>query len=175
MMRKSFRLMLMSAALSLAVVGLPATAAEKVAVIDIQRVIFTSDVAKTRQQQAKTKPEFVELQAKYDSIAADVKALQQKIEAGRDTMSREQAAEHQKKMEYLRADYELVARKLQAEVQHLQGEIMEELQPQVQAALKELVEAEGVTLLLQREAVIFAAPTLDLTGKLLERLNAKTQ
>lgn len=166
---------LVGAVLMLAFVGLPAVAAEKIAVVDVQRVVFTSEVAKARQQQAKTKPEFVELQAKYDSIAADVKALQQKMEAGRDTMSREQAAEHQKRMEYLRADYELVARKLQTEVQQLQGEIMEELQPQVQAALKELVEEEGVTLLLQREAVIFAVPTLDLTGKLLERLNAKTQ
>lgn len=159
----------------LALLSFPATAAEKIAVVDIQRVLFTSEVAKARQEQAKAKPEFVELQAKYDSIAADVKALQQKIEAERDTMSRDQATENQKKMEYLRADYELVARKLQAEVQQLQGQIMEELQPKVQVALKELVDAEGVTLLLQRDAVIFAAPTLDLTGKLLERLNAKTQ
>jgi len=169
------RRILVGAVLLLAFVGLPAVAAEKIAVVDIQRVIFTSEVAKARQKQAKTKPDFVELQAKYDSIAADVKALQQKIESGRDAMSREQATEHQKRMEYLRADYELVARKLQTEVQQLQSEIMEELQPQVQAALKELVEAEEVTLLLQRDAVIFAAPTLDLTAKLLERLNAKTQ
>jgi outer membrane protein len=60
-------------------------------------------------------------------------------------------------------------------VQQLQGKIMEELQPKVQAALKELVEAEGITLLLQREAVIVADPALDVTGKLLERLNAKTK
>jgi len=103
-----------------------------------------------------------------------VKALQKKIEAERDTMSQEQATENQKKMEYLRADYDLVERKLRAEVQQLQGKIMEELQPKVQAALKELVEAEGITLLLQREAVIVADPALDVTGKLLERLNAKT-
>ncbi len=153
----------------------PASAAERIAVVDIQRVIFTSDVAKVRQKQLQSEQEFVELQAKYDSISSEVKSLQKKIEAERDTMSRDQAAENQKKMEYLRADYELVARKLQAEVQQLQGKIMEELQPQIQAALKELVEAEGVTLLLQREAVIFAAPTMDLTGKLLERLNAKTK
>ena len=152
--------------------GVPlASAAEKIAVVDIQRVIFTSDVAKVRQKQLQSEQEFVELQAKYDSISSEVKSLQKKIEVGRDTMSRDQAAENQKKMEYLRADYELVARKLQAEVQQLQGKIMEELQPQIQAALK----AEGVTLLLQREAVIFAAPTMDLTSKLLERLNAKTK
>lgn len=161
--------------LALAFFALPAVAADKIAVVDIQRVIFTSDVAKARQKQLQTESEFVGLQAKYDSIAADVKALQKKVEAERDTMSQEQATENQKKMEYLRADYELVERKLRAEVQQLQGKIMEELQPKVQAALKELVEAEGITLLLQREAVIVADPGLDVTGKLLERLNAKTK
>jgi outer membrane protein len=160
--------------LALAFFALPAAAVDKIAVVDIQRVIFTSDVAKARQKQLQAESEFVSLQAKYDSIAADVKALQKKIEAERDTMSQEQATENQKKMEYLRADYDLVERKLRAEVQQLQGKIMEELQPKVQAALKELVEAEGITLLLQREAVIVADPALDVTGKLLERLNAKT-
>lgn len=161
--------------LALAFFALPAAAVDKIAVVDIQRVIFTSDVAKARQKQLQAESEFVGLQAKYDSIAADVKALQKKIEAERDTMSQEQATENQKKMEYLRADYELVERKLRAEVQQLQGKIMEELQPKVQAALKELVEAEGITLLLQREAVIVADPGLDVTSKLLERLNAKTK
>ncbi|MFZ2209031.1 MAG: OmpH family outer membrane protein [Porticoccaceae bacterium] len=161
--------------LVLAFFALPAVAVDKIAVVDIQRVIFTSDVAKARQKQLQAESEFVGLQAKYDSIAADVRALQKKIEAERDTMSQEQATENQKKMEYLRADYELVERKLRAEVQQLQGKIMEELQPKVQAALKELVDAEGITLLLQREAVIVADPGLDVTSKLLERLNAKTK
>lgn len=152
-----------------------AAAADKIAVVDIQRVIFTSEFAKARQQQLQTEKAFVDLQARYDSISADIRALQRRIEAERDTMSRDQAAENQKRVEYLRADYELVARKLQTEVQQLQGQIMEELQPQVQAALKELVEAEGISLLLQREAVIFASPAMDVTGKLLERLNAKTK
>lgn len=168
----------MGSMLALAVLAVPALAAEKaekIAVVDIQRVIFTSDVAKARQKQLQANSEFVSLQAKYDSIAADVKAVQKKIEAERDTMTQEQATENQKKMEYLRADYDLVERKLRAEVQQLQGKIMEELQPKVQAALKELVDAEGITLLLQREAVIVADPSLDVTSKLLERLNAKTK
>jgi outer membrane protein len=152
-----------------------AAAADKIAVVDIQRVIFTSEFAKVRQQQLQTEKSFVDLQARYDSISADIRALQRRIEAERETMSRDQVAENQKRVEYLRADYELVARKLQTEVQQLQGQIMEELQPQVQAALKELVEAEGISLLLQREAVIFATPAMDVTGKLLERLNAKTK
>lgn len=153
----------------------PVLAEDKIAVVDIGRAIFSSDVAKARQKQLQGAPEYSQLQVKYDSIAADVQALQKQIESKRMTMSKEQGAEYQKKMEYLRADYELVARKLQAEMKALQNSIMEELQPAVQSSLKELVEQGGVTVLLTREAVISASPEMDLTNKLIERLNSKTR
>ncbi|MEH6639030.1 MAG: OmpH family outer membrane protein [Porticoccaceae bacterium] len=153
----------------------PVLAADKIAVVDIGRAIFSSDVAQARQKQLQGAAEYSQLQVKYDSVAADVQALQKQIEAKRMTMSQEQGAEYQKKMEYLRADYELVARKLQAEVKALQSSIMEELQPSVQASLKELVEQGGITVLLTREAVISASPEMDITDKLVERLNSKTR
>jgi len=150
-------------------------AEDKMAVVDIGRAIFSSDVAKARQKQLLDTSEYSQLQVKSDSIAADVKALQKQIEAKRMTMSQEQGAEYQKKMEYLRADYELVARKLQAELKALQNSIMEELQPTVQSSLKELVEQGGITVLLTKEAVIVASPEMDITNKLIERLNSKTR
>ena len=104
-----------------------------------------------------------------------MKALQKEIEGKAMTLSKEQAGEYQKKMEYLRADLELVSRKLQAEIQSLQNRIMEELQPKVQEAVKELVTEEKITLLLQREAVISATPEMDLTSKLIDRLNSKSR
>lgn len=153
----------------------PVFAADKIAVVDIGRAIFSSEVAKARQKQLQGATEYSQLQVKYDSIAADVKALQKEIETKRMTMSKEQGAEYQKKMEYLRADYELVARKLQAEMKVLQNSIMEELQPAVQSSLKELIEQDGITVLLTREAVISVSPEMDITNKLIERLNSKTQ
>jgi outer membrane protein len=89
------------------------------------------------------------------------------------TLSQEKAAEYKKKMEYLRADMELVSRKLQAEIKALQNRIMQELQPKALESIKELVEEGEITLLLQRESVISATPDKDLTGKLVERLNKK--
>jgi len=53
------------------------------------------------------------------------------------TLSQEQAADYKKKMEYLRADMELVSRKLQAEIKELQNRIMQELQPKALEAIKE--------------------------------------
>jgi outer membrane protein len=104
-----------------------------------------------------------------------MKALQKEVESKRMTASADQLAEYQKKMEYLRADLELVARKLEGEIKNLQGTIMKEVQPKALEAIQELVKEDGITLLLQREAVIFAPPETDLTAKLIERLNKKVK
>lgn len=161
--------MVLACTLSLSVV-----AEEKIAVIDVARAIFSTEVAKQRQEEMQGASEYATLQAKYDSIGADMQALQKEVEGKAMTLSQEQAADYKKKMEYLRADMELVSRKLQAEIKELQNRIMQELQPKALESVKELVEEGKITLLLQREAVISATPDKDLTGKLVDRMNKKT-
>ena len=151
-----------------------AVAEENIAVIDVARAIFSTEIAKQRQEEMQSASEFASLQAKYDNIGADMKALQKEVEGKAMTLSQEQAAEYKKKMEYLRADMELVSRKLQSEIKELQNRIMQELKPKALEAIKELVEEGKITLLLQRESVISATPDKDLTGKLVERLNKKS-
>lgn len=151
-----------------------ALAETKIAVVDVARAIFSTEIAKQRQKEMQAGSDFSTQQAKYDSLAADMKALQKEVEGKAMTLSKEQATEYQKKMEYLRADLELVSRKLQAEIQALQNRIMEELQPKALEAVKDLVTEEQITLLLQREAVISATPEMDLTSKLIDRLNNKS-
>ena len=86
----------------------------KIAVVDLGAAIFGSEVAKKRQSELQAKSEYAALQAKYDSTAADINALQKEAESKRLTWSETEAGEFQKKMEYLRADIELTARKLEA-------------------------------------------------------------
>lgn len=155
--------------------SLHALAADKIAVVDVPKAIFSSEVAKTRQKQLQGASEYAALQAKYDGAASDIKALQKEAESKRLTWSNEEAAEYQKKMEYLRADLELAGRKLQAEINGLQNSVARELQPKAVEALEELIKEEGVTVILKAEAIVFAKPDLDLTDKLTERLNNKTK
>ena len=91
------------------------------------------------------------------------------------TWSTEEAAEHQKKMSYAKADYDLAVQKIQGEQQQLQQKIMQELSPQFQEALSEVANSEGITLLLRRESVIIANPKNDLTAKVVDKLNQITQ
>lgn len=152
-----------------------AVADNGIAVVDVARAIFSTEVAKKRQEEMQRASEFATQQAKYDSLAADMKALQKEVEGKAMTLSQDKAAEYQKKMEYLRADLELVSRKLQAEVKETQNRVMQELQPKALEAVKELVAEEKITLLLQREAVISATPEMDVTAKLIDRINKKTR
>ena len=48
------------------------------------------------------------------------------------------------------------------------------MEPQIQEALQELIQEEGLTLLLRKEAAIFGGEGVDYTNKLIDRLNKKT-
>jgi len=156
-------------------VGAWAGTEAKIAVVDIGKAIFATEVAKTRIDQLKANSDYAGLQAKYDSTTADLQALSKDAEGKSMTWSRDQMAEYQKKVEYLRADLQLTAQKLDSEIKSLQNGILQELQPKALESLKELVEEEKITLLLRADAVLVADPGLNLTAKLMERRNKKTK
>lgn len=150
-------------------------AEDKVAVVNVVEAIFRSDVAQARLKQAESGSDFVALKAKYESSSADLQALAKEAESKRLTWSQEQTLEHQKKMEYAKADADLALRKIQAENKQLQQKIVQELGPKASEALQEVINEEGVTVLLKSDAVVFHKPESDITAKVADRLNQKTK
>ena len=147
----------------------------KIAVIDINSAIFASEPARARVKQAVESADFVALKAKLEGSTADFQALAKEAESKRLTWSQEEAAAHQKKMEYVKADAELANRKIQAEQQQLQQKIQQEFMPQLQKVIGEIVKEEGITVLLRQEAVIIAASENNLTAKVIDRLNKSSK
>ena len=147
---------------------------DKIAVIDMQQAMFASNYAQNVAKEASESADFVALRAKAESSAADLQAMAKEAETKRLTWSTEEAAEHQKKMSYTKADYDLAVQKIQGEQQLLQQKIMQELTPQFQEALSEVAKSEGISLLLRRESVIIADPKNDLTAKVVDKLNQIT-
>ncbi|MGV6808157.1 MAG: OmpH family outer membrane protein [bacterium] len=168
------RFLLLVVALSSVVMTAPSWAAgEKVAVVDLTRAIFATEVAKAKVKELSAASEYAALQAKFESINADIRQLQKDAETKQATWSQEKKAEYQKKLEYLLADRELTGRKLQAETQAVQQAIVKELRPKAGEALQQLIEEEKIDLLLNAEAVLMASPALDITAKLTDKLNKK--
>lgn len=152
-----------------------AAAEAKIAVVDLGTAIFSSKTAQQRQEELRAESDYASLQAQFDSTKADIESLQKDAEGKRMTWSEEQKQDFQKRMEYLQADLELTGRKLEQEVRDLQNKIVRELQPKALEALQELVEEENVTILLRSDAVLMANPELNLTERVTQRLNQKTQ
>ncbi|MEZ5528533.1 MAG: OmpH family outer membrane protein [Porticoccaceae bacterium] len=146
-----------------------------IAVVDFAKAIFSTEVAKARLKQKKGESDFAALQGKYESTVANMKALKQDIESKGMTWSTEDAAEAQQKMAFYRQELELVTRKIQSDQQALQNSIVQELRPKAGEALQEIIDEEGIVLLISAEAVVTAAPSLDVTAKLTDRLNKKTK
>tara|TARA_B100000795_G_scaffold177108_1_gene133850 strand:+ start:497 stop:985 length:489 start_codon:yes stop_codon:yes gene_type:complete len=147
----------------------------KIAVIDIQQAMFASDYAQNSVKEAQESADFVALRAKAEGSAADLQSLGKEAETKRLTWSAEQVTAQQKKMSYAKADYDLAVQKIQGEQKQLQQKIMQELSPQFQEALAQVVQEEGITLLLRSESVIVASPENNLTAKVIDRLNQNTR
>ena len=150
-----------------------AVAAEKIAVVDTAVAIFGSTTAQGKLKEAEQSPDFLSLKAKYESSTADLQAMAKEAETKRLTWSKEDAAEHQKKMGYAKADADLTVQKIKAEQQQLQQRIIQELGPLAQTALQEIVKEEGITVLLRSESVLIVAPEINITAKVAERIDQK--
>lgn len=149
-------------------------AEDKIAILDVQQAMFASDYAQSRVKQSIESADFVALKAKAEGSAADLQAMSKEAEAKRLTWSAEQAGSHQKRMSYAKADYDLAVQKIQGEQKQLQQQILQDLSPIFQQALSEVIEEEGVTLLLRAESVLSASAENNLTAKVVDRLNQKT-
>lgn len=158
-------------AATFAAVSSGAMAAEKIVTLDMQAAMLGTDVAKKSVEDLQKNAEFTALRAKVESLVADIKALQETAEKDGMTWSEDKLAEHRKKIEYLRADYELATKKMQAEQQQVLQRVQQQLTPKVRPVLEKLIEEEEIGMIINAQSVFHADADHDITAKLIERLN----
>ena len=117
------------------------------------------------------------LQALQQEKAADVRAKQQALETVRQQLSRAPDPETRRKLELeesqRRVEFERAVAQAQIDIQSLQRQISNDLMAKVRPILEELVAGTDVEIVLQSDGpVLWAAPGLDLTQAVVERLNA---
>jgi len=150
-----------------------AIAAGKTALVDTAMAIYGSGTAQAMLKEAEQSADFLSLKAKYESSTADLQAMAKEAETKRLTWSKEEAAAHQKKMGYAKADAELAVQKIKAEQQQLQQSIVQQLGPLAQQAIQEIVQEQEIDVLLRAESVLFAAEGLYITANVADRIDQK--
>ena len=157
-MKTMMKMIVVSAALM--VTPLAFAAKDKVAVFDVQEAILKSQM------------KAFESRSDISKMISDAEKLKKDITALRSDMKGSDAQEKQKSAEFKQADFELIVRKLNSERQATGKKLMEDIGPRLETIVKNIVEAEGIGLLLDKKAAIHADPSFDITAKVTEKLNA---
>jgi outer membrane protein len=162
---RMMKMMVVSVALIAA--PLAFAAKDKVAVFDVQEAILNTNAAKAQMKSFESRSDISKMISDAEKLKKDITALRTEISKGGSG-----AQEKQKSAEFKQADFELIVRKLNSERQAAGKKLMEDVGPRLETIVKDIVDAEGIGLLLDRKAAIHAEPSFDITAKVTEKLNA---
>ena len=148
-----------------------AAKAEKIAVVNIQAAILESSLAQQELQRLEQDETYSALVIEAQTLLADVQALDKDAQTNSSGWDQDQLAEYNKQRQFLTADLQLNNQKIQAEREAVVRQINATMNQPALVALQELVDEEGITLLLQESAVYHATDEHNVTAKLAAKLS----
>ena len=151
--------------------GVQAGAELKIAVLNFQQAIVQSEEAIARLDTIRK--ELEQEQADLNALGEEIKGLNDKLIKDAEVMSDTEQRRAQKDIEDKQLDYQFGLQKLQKELQDRQQELLREMQPKLNAVLKDLIDVEGYDMVMDRQAFMYVNPKHDVTRKVTEKLNDK--
>lgn len=145
--------------------------AGKIVVFDHEQAIVNTALFKKRMQELESKPEFAQLKAQAESLKADLEALSKEANSKGMTWSAKEKEKFLKDRDYIQQDLKLAAQKLQTEQGAVVKDIMSEIQPKLEDALKKYVASEGVDMVLRKQVTYVALPAVDITEAITNQLD----
>lgn len=158
-------------ALSLAVISTPAFA-NKIAVVDLERALFMSDAAQESFKQVKE--QFGDDIVKVEALQKELIASEKKLQKDGAIMSDDEQRKLRNTIKEKQSEFQFFAGKIQQAEQQFKQQYFRANGAGVQKLLKELIDAEKVDMVLNGQAVMYVTPDLDLTKKLLIKINEAT-
>jgi outer membrane protein len=149
----------------------PLFAQGKIAVLDARGAIMATKDAQARIKKIQANPEFAANVKELEKLRKEHDEILKKVQKDSATLSKDQQQAEIKKISDKRADMEHVARKLQAAEQQLTQDLYQEFAPKMQQVVADIIKADGIGLLLNREAVVHAEQSYNITAKVTEKLD----
>ena len=146
-------------------------AAGKIAVVDVQGAILQTDVAQKRLGEVREKADYKKNKAEADRLKSEGEALFKTFKKDEAVMSLEQKSASEKKLSGIQDDFRIVVEKMQQAEQSVARELLQDMAPKAQEALRDIIKAESIGLLLQGNAVIHAEDSYIVTTKVTDKLN----
>jgi len=159
---------LIGAALLLAC-SLPASAETRIGVVDLRQALFSSNDAQSFSQQLEQ--DFGDDEAKVREVQQEAQKLQERLQKDGAMMNEAERKELSGQFQRKVQEFNQLKQRLDATVNQRKQQFVENARPEVDAAIKELLEENNLDLILPSEAVVYAKPDMNLTEALLNKLN----
>ncbi len=140
-------------------------------VVDVQTAILNTELAKEKIAEMKKKyaPDYNELK----ELGQVIQGMRQRLEQDAAVMSEAEKRALGLETEGKIKEYQFKAKQLQNAQNNSQQELLTELKPKLDAALKQLLQQKKYTLILHARAALYHDKSLDITNKVTELLNQK--
>ncbi len=148
-----------------------AAGATKVAVLDVEALILSSEAGKGGMAQLEKNAEYAALKARFDNLEAELKTLDEQGKNQGLTWGEDKKKEHVEKMTEVANDRRETIAKLSRGQEMVYMQLLNGLQPAISKALNAVMAAEGIDLVLDSKAAVHRLGSADITPMVLERLN----
>ena len=156
--------------IALSFIATSAQAADtKIAIVDMERALFQSNGAQASFKQVEE--QFGDDLVKIKALEKAIKENQEKLQKDGAIMSDDEQRKLRNNIKESQSEFQFFAGKLQQAEQQWRQQFFRANLPKLQEIMKKLIEEEKVDMVLNGQAVIHVSPDLDLTKKLLLKLN----
>lgn len=159
----------------LAAVGLAAPAAVRAEVklgyVDLQRAL--NEVEEGKAAKAALKGEFDQKQKILDERKTDFEKARADFEKQASVMSEDARKQKQGELERKGMELQSFFMQQQKELAERERETTRGIFEKMQGIVREIADADGLSAVMQSEALVYAAPSLDITNELVRKYNAR--
>lgn len=144
--------------------------AGNVAVADSQAAIMATDTAKKTFEKLNTdmKPQ----RDRLEQLRKDIAVIEEKFQKNASVMSDKDKRDLQKQAEGKINEFKNLADAVQKRANEIQQDMLKNLIPKVEVVVEELRKAGNYDIIIEKKNVIFSDPSVDITQKITDKLNA---
>jgi len=142
----------------------------KIGVLNMQRVLSTSDAGKAAKAEIKTQRDKMLQDLKVKG--AEIDALGKQVERESMVMSKEKREEKEREYRIRINDFKTLEKRYNTQSQDLQKRLLNGIVKDVLALVEEIGKNEGYLLIVRREGVVYSPDSIDITDELIKQMNA---
>lgn len=159
-----------SAALTIAALSASAAYANNVAVADSQAAIFNSKYAKQTVASLNTslKPQ----RDRIESLQKELASIENRFKTDAKVLKEDQVRALQTQAQSKINEYNSTAEGLQKRVDETQATMYKTLLPKLEKIIEDIRKEGNYDIIIEKKNVIWSSPTVDITSKITERLDA---